>query len=326
MHHRLNPIVMTIACGVFLAALSPRVDAMTAYCTGFGTISFSPRHPSSADIINVQVQSWIYSGLVVPGSAVRTLSRIQLLPDNSVSIDVIVTEHPERFPPVYTTVLVPLDDSYGAIGPLPVGSYWVTASVLYGDAPDALAPIVFCPTSTTVTLSVSSQRGPTALAPVIEYYDANLDHYFVTQIATEIAALDAGQFPGWIRTGQSFLAYLPGQSDNRGHAVCRYYGLPSAGLDSHFYSASSEECFDVAGMFSGAWRLETNDVFEIPFPDRLTGSCPANTMPVYRLWNARVDSDHRYTNDPSTKQLMIANDWIPEGYGPDQVVMCAPLP
>jgi hypothetical protein len=29
-------------------------------------------------------------------------------------------------------------------------------------------------------------------APLIEYYNVRLDHYFITQIETEIAALDTG--------------------------------------------------------------------------------------------------------------------------------------
>ena len=324
MHRVLNSLARAVVFGIVLAAISPSVDALTAQCSGFGAIRIAPLHPSSADVISFQVRSFTADVLGVEQGSLVTLSRTQLLPDNSISIDVVVTQHPELFP-IYTTVLVPLDDSYGTIGPLPPGIYPVTATVRYGDAPDALYPVPLCPASTTATLSVSNQSGATALAPVIEYYDASLDHYFVTQVAAEVAALDAGQFPGWVRTGQSFLAYVPGQSDNRGHPICRYYGLPSAGLDSHFYSASGAECFEVAVRFSDAWKLESNDAFEIPFPDRLTGSCPTNTVPVYRLWNARIDSDHRYTTDPSTKQAMIAKGWLPEGYGPDQVVMCAPL-
>ena len=45
---------------------------------------------------------------------------------------------------------------------------------------------------------------------------------------------------------------------------------------------------------------------------------------MYRLWNQRADSNHRYTTDPATKALMIAKGYIPEGYGPDAVVMCTP--
>lgn len=43
---------------------------------------------------------------------------------------------------------------------------------------------------------------------------------------------------------------------------------------------------------------ETAAAFYIALPNVFTGACPASTTPVYRLWNARVDSNHRYTTDP----------------------------
>jgi hypothetical protein len=44
---------------------------------------------------------------------------------------------------------------------------------------------------------------------------------------------------------------------------------------------------------------------------------------VYRLWNQRVDSNHRYTTDPAIKAQMIAKGYVAEGYGPDAIMMCA---
>jgi hypothetical protein len=46
----------------------------------------------------------------------------------------------------------------------------------------------------------------TAVARAIEYYDAALDHYFITANAAQIDALDSGRFPGWQRTGMNFNA------------------------------------------------------------------------------------------------------------------------
>ena len=43
---------------------------------------------------------------------------------------------------------------------------------------------------------------------------------------------------------------------------------------------------------------------------------------MYRLWNQRADSNHRYTADPATKALMLAKGYVAEGYGPDAVIMC----
>ena len=45
-------------------------------------------------------------------------------------------------------------------------------------------------------------------------------------------------------------------------------------------------------------------------------------VPVYRLWNNRVDSNHRYTSDRPTRDEMVAKGYVAEGYGPDSVIMC----
>ena len=43
----------------------------------------------------------------------------------------------------------------------------------------------------------------------VEYYNATLDHYFVTASADEIAKLDAGVFAGWARTQLGFTVFDP---------------------------------------------------------------------------------------------------------------------
>jgi hypothetical protein len=50
-------------------------------------------------------------------------------------------------------------------------------------------------------------------------------------------------------------------------------------------------------------------------------------MPVYRLYNNGMGGgpNHRYTASATIKAQMIALGWTPEGYGPDAVIMCAPL-
>ena len=45
------------------------------------------------------------------------------------------------------------------------------------------------------------------LVQVVEYYDAAADHYFLTSVSPEIAALDSGQIAGWVRTGNNFYAF-----------------------------------------------------------------------------------------------------------------------
>ena len=158
---------------------------------------------------------------------------------------------------------------------------------------------------------------------VIEYYYPRLDHYFMSSLQPDIQALDSGHFPGWVRTGHTFKAYPAAISGTS--PVCRFYLPPSFG-DSHFYSASPTECAQVAQQFPG-FDYESPNVMYIGLPDPVTGACPAATSPVYRLWDKRVDTNHRYTTDPIVRDQMRGLGWVLEGYGaaaPNLVVMCAP--
>ena len=162
-------------------------------------------------------------------------------------------------------------------------------------------------------------------ATVVEYYRSDVDHYFMTASPQEQVLLDNGTLAGWTRTGVTFLAWSDAaHASATAHPVCRFYGRPEAGLDSHFYSAFSDECDQVQAKFPLAWQLESPAVFYIEVPDRNTGACPAGTDPVYRVYDNRADVNHRYLVSLALRATMLAKGWIPEGYGPDAVVMCAP--
>jgi len=158
------------------------------------------------------------------------------------------------------------------------------------------------------------------LVDVVEYYNVALDHYFMSSLADDIDALDGGKFPGWARTGHRFYAY----SGAAEHAspVCRFY-LPPEDGDSHFYSASPAECADVRVRFP-SFHFESANVMYAGLPDPVTGACLFPWTPVYRLWNRRADSNHRYTTDWTTRAQMISKGYVAEGYGPDGVAMCSP--
>ncbi len=158
------------------------------------------------------------------------------------------------------------------------------------------------------------------MTPVIEYYDATQDHYFVTASSAEAAALDAAQVAGWSRTGNNFNSF----SSAAGGAspVCRYY-LPPVYGNSHFFSASTAACAAEQAMQPLA-MLESANAFYIDLPDVNSGACPAGTVPVYQLSNNRADSNSRYTTDAGIKAAMIERGYVAQGYGPDKVAMCAP--
>jgi hypothetical protein len=159
----------------------------------------------------------------------------------------------------------------------------------------------------------------------VEFYNAALDHYFVTTSASEIADLDAGVHSGWARTGQRFATYVrdptPATSALPLARVCRYYGQPAFGLDTHFYSAFQEECEAVTNLWPDRFTLETADAFRTHLPDA-GGACAAGTSPLFRLYNARADVNHRYTASLAVRDEMIAKGWIAEGYGARGVGMC----
>lgn len=173
--------------------------------------------------------------------------------------------------------------------------------------------------------SGAATRLPLLRVNVVEYYNAALDHYFVTDLAADIDALDSGRIAGWMRTGRTFQVFPA----NNGflNPVCRFYIPPEHG-NSHFFSAIAGECAAVTARtltdpnYSG-YVSETPEAFFVaaPFAD---GSCAYLWIPVYRLWNQRADSNHRYTTDPAIKAQMIARGYIAEGVGADGVAMCSP--
>jgi hypothetical protein len=171
---------------------------------------------------------------------------------------------------------------------------------------------------------------PAFPASAIEFRHAALDHYFISDLQPDIDALDSGRIAGWARTGQSFKVF-PSLASGGGagavNPVCRFYIPPEHG-DSHFFSASPAECATVASKvttdpnYSG-YILESSNVFHVALPNAGTGGCPGGTVPVYRLWNQRADSNHRYATSLAIKAQMLAAGYLAEGYGADAVSMCA---
>jgi len=161
--------------------------------------------------------------------------------------------------------------------------------------------------------------GPPALVTVVEFYNASLDHYFITWVADEIAKLDAGTtIKGWTRTGYAFNAYATAQAGSS--PVCRFYIPPALG-DSHFFGRGTTEC-DATGAKNPSFILEASQFMQMFLP--VAGVCPANTTQVYRVFSNRADANHRYMTDKAVRAAMVAQGWLAEGDGPDLVVMCAP--
>ena len=155
---------------------------------------------------------------------------------------------------------------------------------------------------------------------LVEYFHASFGHYFVTYLQGEITKLDDGTFAGWARTGRQFKAWTSSAAGLS--AVCRFFTTAFPPKSSHFYTPNAPECSVVKS--NAVWQFE-GEVFYTQQPS-VTGVCPSNTVPVYRMYNNGQSGapNHRYTTDLSVRTQMLAQGWVPEGAGTIGVIMCSP--
>jgi dienelactone hydrolase len=149
-------------------------------------------------------------------------------------------------------------------------------------------------------------------ADAVEYHRDATDHYFVTADPLEIAALDAGG--AWLRTGYEFKVYALGTGI--GLPACRFFSAPALSPDTHFFTINPVECEVVKR--SPLWIYE-GLVFDTqpPTPD---GSCPADRIPVVRLYNGGMNGqpNHRFLTSRSEIAATVGAGWTLEG-----TVFCA---
>lgn len=145
---------------------------------------------------------------------------------------------------------------------------------------------------------------------VREFYNTELRHFFRTGSAEEIDFIArGGAGPGWVASDDGFYAWLgpaPGTVP-----VCRFYGTPGIGPNSHFYTAHASECEAVRK--DRGWTYE-GTAFHVKLASGQR--CPARTTPVYRVYNRRWqvnDSNHRYTTDLGVYSTMVRQGWAGEG-------------
>ena len=161
---------------------------------------------------------------------------------------------------------------------------------------------------------------------VTEFYNAGLDHYFLTGDDFEKAFIrSGGAGAGWGETGQNFWAWSQGWLRDSVY-VCRFYGDAARGPNSHFYSASSDECRALLSLQRATpdgqprWNSE-GYAFRVGLP--ANGYCTGTLLPVYRAYNngfaRHADGNHRYVVDRSLLAPLLAAGWVDEG-----VAFCIP--
>ena len=163
---------------------------------------------------------------------------------------------------------------------------------------------------------------PPGTVPVIEYYNASLDHYFITATPAEINYLDIAAVSFNPRPGELFYTWTdPTLAPSDAVPVCRFY---AAGLiNSYYYTADATQCQYMKTHLAGVWALETAAAFYVLLPDA-NGNCASNTLPVYKFFNNRQDANQRHTIDLSVRRAMINRAWVPQGVGPNFVAWCTP--
>lgn len=152
---------------------------------------------------------------------------------------------------------------------------------------------------------------PDALANVVEFHHAELDQYFYSADAGEIAAVDAGRVgAGWVRTGQTFRVDIqPGCPFTSDTPVYRFAAAPGGATGAHVFTRDRAECHVVNA--SRQWDFEG-----VPFWASVAGSdgrCPVDRVPLTRIWRPFGASTHRYTTNPEVANAMTVLGWIVEG-------------
>jgi hypothetical protein len=164
---------------------------------------------------------------------------------------------------------------------------------------------------------------PNSEADVVEFHNAELNHYFYTGDWDEITFVEGGGAGPWQRTGLSFrVVTRPGCAIAEPGVygpIYRFIGTPGVGPNSHFFTASREECY--VAKESGLWTYESSPFWAGQPQD---GRCPDYLRPLYRVFNNRAaqnDANYRLTTDLSIVAAMVSQGWIDQG-----TVMCIAKP
>jgi hypothetical protein len=224
-------------------------------------------------------------------------------------------------------------EDVSSVAPLqgaPDGIYFVSLA-LFEATPNCAAADGYCLTDYHTfghLLQVSNNfyttySAPGAKSQVVEYYDAQFGHYFITPLPGEISALGKPPFDAWQPTGYTFNSYDAVGVPAGTIGVCRFFNDDFDGISTHFYAPHGLGCEDTIADFPD-WQLESSQLFNAFLPDA-DGNCPVGNLPIYRLYNNGQGGapNHRFTIDPRVRELMIHRGYVPEGAGIG-VGWCAP--
>lgn len=154
-----------------------------------------------------------------------------------------------------------------------------------------------------------------AAVSVVEYYNLQLDAYFITGRVGEQAALDS--LPtAFRRTGATFQAVAANVAPADLESVCRFYISfpPPNYTSSHFYGRASTDCGLLVTTKPPGFSFEGYD-FAIKNP--VGSACPStHPIKVYRAFrslSANKTPNHRYSTSAASHAVVVASGWNDEG-------------
>lgn len=150
---------------------------------------------------------------------------------------------------------------------------------------------------------------------VVEYYQRDLDSYFITGRADEQQLLDS--IPTFARTGAVFVANAASSPQSGQTRICRFYiSTTSPFANTHFYGRETSDCATIAATSPPGFNNEGYD-FAIAEPITASSQCPAHArFPIYRAFRPAEEGktpNHRYFVGMAQYNAFAERGWIPEG-------------
>lgn len=155
---------------------------------------------------------------------------------------------------------------------------------------------------------------------VVEYYNANLDRYFMSPHPAEQAAIDAStslRRDGWRKTGKTFAVWDPASAISATSSACRFSLVGTTVVRSFYDSVLQDECAGLQQLDSAtpdgqrAWRYDRESFRATPTSN---GACPSTLTPIYVVYNRGfergIDLSFRYIYAQDDLNVMLSRGWV----------------
>jgi hypothetical protein len=162
-----------------------------------------------------------------------------------------------------------------------------------------------------------------------EFYNKSLNHYFLTANPDEAKWLRASPELGWTPTCEYFAVFGANGNTpaNYTRQIWRFYGSPTLGPNSHFFTANDAErqfLLELSTRTPASIPKWNSEGILLPIPGDISVSeCNSGIKDgvklrqIHRFYNnghsRGVDPNHRYVWSEKVRAEMRALGWIDEG-------------